>query len=415
VIIGNALEWYDFTLYGYFTVTIAKLFFPAHSPWTSLLSALAAFGVAFVVRPFGGLFLAQRADRWGRKGILIFVIGLMTIGTALMAATPTYAAIGIAAPLIIVASRLCQGFAAGGEFASATAFLVEQAPERRRGLYGAWQFSGQGMAILLAGVAGWLSADALAPAAFESWGWRVPFLVGLVAGPVGYYMRLKLNESPAFIATANRETKNASPLREVFITYKRRVLIGLGLVVGGSGSLYVLFVFMPTYAVKVLGLDLKAALLAPIAAGLAVAIFCPIMGRVSDTVGRKPCLIVSAVGLLAALYPCFIWLQQETSVERLVVVEFFFGLLFSIGGGPFNAALAEMFPPQSRVTGMAVAYNFGVALFGGLAPFAVAWLIARTGDPLAPMYYVVACVFVSFIAAWALPARLETKGAVSVG
>jgi MHS family proline/betaine transporter-like MFS transporter len=404
VVIGNALDWYDFTLYGYFAVTIGKLFFPAQTPGTSLLSSLAVFGAAFVVRPFGGIFLAQRADQWGRKGILLFVIGLMTVGTAMIAVAPTYAMIGIAAPIIIVISRLCQGFSAGGEFASATAFLVEHAPVQRRGLYGAWQFSGQGMAILLSGIAGWLGARALAPAQFEAWGWRIPFLIGLVIGPVGYYMRLKLHEPLVYIAARHHRRIERAPLVEIFADYKRRVLTGLGLVIGGSAALYVLFVFMPTYAVRVLHLDVQAGFIAPIVAGLTLAIFCPIMGWVSDMVGRKLALIVSTTGLLIAPYPAFMWLQHEPSVEQLALVEFAFGLLFSIGGGPFNAALAEMFPARLRASGMAVTYNFGVALFGGLAPLIVAWLIGRTGDPLAPGYYVAACVTMSVIAALALPA-----------
>ena len=193
------------------------------------------------------------------------------------------------------------------------------------------------------------------------------------------------------------------------------MLIGLGLVIGGSGSLYVLFVFMPTYAVKVLGFDLKAALLAPIVAGLTVAIFCPLMGRLSDTIGQKPSLIASAAGLLITLYPSFAWLDHNPSVTHLALVEFLFGFLFSLGGGPFNAALAEMFPPELRATGMAVAYNLGVALFGGLAPFAVAWLIRHTGDPLSPGYYVAACVSVSLVAAVALPGTSRASAAASAG
>lgn len=406
-VIGNALDWYDFTLYGYFATIIGKLFFPAGSEpaWTPLLSSLAVFGTAFVVRPIGGIILAQQADQWGRRGILLFTIGLMTVGTAMIAFAPTYAAIGLAAPLIIVLSRLLQGLSAGGEFASATAFLVEHAPPHRRGLYGAWQLSGQGIAILLSGLAGSIAARAMAPDQFDAWGWRFPFLFGLVIGPVGYYMRVKLQEPPAFSAVRRRRSPGRSPLTEVLVNYRNRALIGLGLVIGGSASLYVLFVFMPTYAMRVLGLDPRAAFVAPVIAGLTVAIFCPIMGHLSDKFGRKSALIVSTAGMLLAPYPCFVWLQHEPSVAQLALVEFIFGFLFAIGGGPFSAALAEMFPVGLRATGMAVAYNVGVALFGGMAPLAVAWFIARTGDPLAPVYYVTACSAMGFIAALTFPAQ----------
>ncbi len=401
-VIGNALDWYDFTLYGYFALTLAKLFFPAQSPGMSLLAALGAFGMAFVVRPFGGIILAQIADQWGRKRILIFVIALMTVGTAMMALTPSYAAIGIAAPIAIVVSRLLQGFSAGGEFASSTAFLVEQAPAERRGLYGAWQFAGQGIAILLSGLAGSLVSRTMSVEHFETWGWRLPFLFGLVIGPVGYYMRLTLIEAPVFARDQSDHSKPRMPLAQVMADYRVQTLIGLGLVVGGSASLYVLFVFMPTYAIHVLGLDFRAAFVAPIVAGMSVAVFCPLMGRLSDRIGRKPPLIASAAGLLVALYPCFAWLAHAPSVARLALVELLFGLLFSIGGGPFNAALAEMFPVQLRATGMAVAYNLGVALFGGFAPLIAGWLIERTHDPLGPGYYVAACVAVSLAAAIAM-------------
>jgi MFS family permease len=403
VVIGNALDWYDFALYGYLAVTIGTLFFPSESPWTSLLSSLAAFGSAFVVRPFGGIFLAQMADQWGRRNTLILVIALMTVGTVMIAFAPTYAAIGIAAPVIIVLSRLLQGFSAGGEFASATAFLVEVAPPSRRGLYGAWQLSGQGMAILLSGFAGSLLARGMTPEQFTAWGWRVPFVVGLVIGPVGYYLRLRLQESRIFIDECARRRGGPAPLLELFTNFKRRVLTGFGLVIGGSASLYVLFIFMPTYAIRVLGLDLSAAFIAPVVAGLTVAVFCPITGALSDLVGRKSLLVVSMSGLVIAPYPCFLWLQQERSVAQLALVEFAFGLIFSFSGGPFNAALSELFPVRLRASGLAVAYNFAVALFGGLAPLIVAWLILRTGDPLAPTYYVAACTLVGLAAALSWP------------
>jgi MFS transporter, MHS family, proline/betaine transporter len=402
-VIGNALDWYDFTLYGYLAATIGKLFFPSQSEWTSLLSSFAAFGTAFVVRPLGGIILAQMADQWGRRGVLIFVIGLMTVGTAMIAFAPTYATIGVAAPVIIVVSRLLQGLSAGGEFASATAFLFEQAPPHRRGLYGAWQFAGQGLAILLSGIAGTLATQTLTTAQFESWGWRLPFVFGLVIGPVGYYMRLKLREPAAFLAARAHQQPQRTPLAEVLAKYLRPTLIGFGLVVGGSASLYVLFVFMPTYAIRVLGLDLHAAFIAPVAAGATLAIFCPLMGLLSDRIGRKITLVVSTAGLFLAPYPCFLWLQHQPNVGQLAIVEIVFGFIFAIGGGPFSAALAELFPTRVRATGMAVAYNLGVALFGGLAPLIVTWLITRTHNPLAPVYYVGACTAISVIAALAFP------------
>ena len=228
-------------------------------------------------------------------------------------------------------------------------------------------------------------------------------------GPVGYYMRLKLREPAAYLAARSQQQTNHSPLAEVLANYKRPTLIGLGLVIGGSASLYVLFVFMPTYAIRVLGLDLRTAFVAPVAAGLTLAIACPFMGLLSDRIGRKTALIISTAGLLLAPYPCFLWLQHEPNVGQLAIVELVFGFIFAIGGGPFSAALAELFPVGARATGMAIAYNLGVALFGGLAPLIVAWLISRTHDPLAPVYYVAACTTISLIAALAFPSRKQLE------
>jgi MFS transporter, MHS family, proline/betaine transporter len=199
-VIGNALEWYDFTVYGTLAVTISKLFFPAGSGTSALLSTLAIFGVAYVIRPIGGLLFGHYADRLGRKNVLFVVIGTMTLGIAMIAFSPTYAAIGIAAPIIMLIARMIQGFSVGGEFATATTFLVEHAPARQRYLYGSWQFAGQGASVMLAGIVGTLVTRGLTPDQLASWGWRLPFIIGLVIGPVGFYMRTKLVETPEFLA-----------------------------------------------------------------------------------------------------------------------------------------------------------------------------------------------------------------------
>src|SRR6476660_9574379 len=200
-VIGNALEWYDFIVFGFFTVIISRLFFPADSQYASLLLTTATFGVGFFMRPVGGVVLGIYADRRGRKAALLMVIALMTAAIAMIGFAPTYAAIGIAAPLLLVLARLLQGFSAGGEFASATSFLIETAPANRRGFYGSWQMVGQGLALLTGALLGALITRVLATEALDSWGWRVPFLFGLIIGPVGLYMRRRLDETAAFLAT----------------------------------------------------------------------------------------------------------------------------------------------------------------------------------------------------------------------
>jgi len=201
-VIGNALEWYDFIVFGFFAVIIARLFFPSDSQYASLLLTTATFGVGFFMRPVGGIVLGIYADRRGRKAALLMVIALMTVSTAMIAFAPTYAAIGVGAPLIIVLARLLQGFSAGGEFASATAFLMESAPAQRRGFYGSWQMVGQGLAVLIGAILGTVLTRSLTPGALDSWGWRMPFLFGLIIGPLGLYIRRNLDETSAFLQSS---------------------------------------------------------------------------------------------------------------------------------------------------------------------------------------------------------------------
>ncbi len=405
-VIGNALEWYDFIVYGYLAVTISKLFFPPGSETTALLSTFALFGVAFVMRPVGGILLGHFTDIVGRKSILFLVIALMTLGIGMIAFTPTYATIGIAAPIIMLVARLIQGLSAGGEFASATSFLVEHAPPGLRGFYGGWQMSGQGAAAFLAGLVGFLVALALTPAQLESWGWRLPFLVGLVIGPVGLFIRLKLTETPDFLRhkRAAAGTRRSLPLAEVLARHKRSLLIGLGLVLGGTASIYVLIIFMPTYAVRTLKLGMEASFMAPLISGLVQAILCPITGYLSDRVGRKRVMAVSVALALLALYPAFLWLNDRPSLGRLATVSLLGGVLISGYAGAVSTAIAELFPVEVRATGAAIAYNLGVTLFGGFAPLIVSWLIAATGNPLAPAYYVMVGLALSLAAILAMPA-----------
>lgn len=402
-ILGNALEWYDFTIYGYMAVTIAQLFFPATSSWTSLLSAFAAFGVAYVVRPFGGILLGYFADLYGRKSVLIVVIALMTTGTAMVALAPSYAAIGLAAPTLIVCARMLQGLSAGGEFGSAASFLVEHAPRGRRGYFGAWQFAGQGAAVFVSGlIGGWLSS-ALSAEQIAAWGWRLPFLLGLLIGPVGVVIRARLQETPDFVSSRTASLMGPSPLAGVVAQHKTIVLIGLALVMGGTAMFYVLVVFMPTYVVGVLHLPSRIGFAAPIISGFVLMVFCPVAGWCSDRFGRRLVMAATAATGLVLLAPAFLWLDAAPDAAKVVAIAVLFGLIFAGYAGPFSAALADLFPVGVRATGISIAYNLGVGLFGGFSPLIVAWLIAATGDKLAPCYYVMACLGISLGALVAMP------------
>ncbi|WP_425127936.1 MFS transporter [Burkholderia gladioli] len=407
-VIGNALEWYDFTVFSFMVVVIAELFFPSFSEYASLLLTTATFGVAFFMRPIGGIVLGLYADRAGRKAALSLVILLMTAGIFLIAAAPTYAAIGIGAPLLIVFGRLLQGFSAGGEFGSATAMLIEAAPRGRRGFYGSWQMSSQSAALLVGALVGTLVTHGLSSEALHAWGWRVPFLLGLLIGPIGYYLRRHLADSEVFLAS--KASARRVTLGEVFAQHGREVLCGLGSVIALTVTIYVLISYLPTFAVKQLKLPYAESFYAVIVGGLLLTVLTPLAGAWSDRIGRKTLSLWSLVATLVLIYPLFLWLDAAPSVGRLVLVQGLLAITLSGYYGPFGAMIAELFPAQVRSTGLSLAYNVAVMLFGGFGQFIVTWLIKATGTPLAPTYYVMAGLALSVIAVACMPRRAPGSG-----
>ncbi len=386
-VIGNALEWYDFVVYGFLTVIISRLFFPAHSELTSLLLTMATFGVGFFMRPVGGIVIGMVADRKGRKVALQLIIFLMTVAIAMIAFAPTYAAIGAAAPLLIVLARLLQGFATGGEFASATSFLVESAPANRRGFYGSLQMVGQSVAALAGAVSGMLITQGLSVQQIDDWGWRLPFLFGLLIGPVGLYIRRHLEETEAFVEVRDAGLEKLS-LLTILRTHTRGVLASFGLVLSGTIMYYVVLIYMPTYAKTQLHIPLSDAFIAQAAALLCLATLTPIFGALSDRIGRRPVMLAASIAYFVLPYPLFAWLQADPGLFRLAVMQIILCSAVAIGFGAISTALAEQFPARVRSTGLAMAYNFAVMLFGGFAQLIVTWLIGITGSPLAPAFYV---------------------------
>jgi MFS transporter, MHS family, proline/betaine transporter len=403
-VIGNALEWYDFIVFGFFTVIISRLFFPAESQYASLLLTTATFGVGFFMRPVGGILLGIYADRRGRKAALLLVIALMTVAIAMIAFAPTYAAIGVGAPLIIVLARLLQGFSAGGEFASATAFLIETAPVRRRGFYGSWQMVGQGLAVLTGAILGTLLTRSLTPEALDGWGWRIPFLFGLIIGPVGLYIRGSLDETSAFLQSS-RGLAGAQGSGTVLASHLKEMLGCLGMVVSGTISFYVILIYIPTFARTQLHLPLDQAFLAQ-SIGLACEVaLIPIFGALSDLVGRKPIMIGALVLDLVVTYPLFSWVSASPSFSALLTMQIILCSLFGVFNGPVSTALAEQFPTRVRSTALAISYNIAVMLFGGFAQFFVTWLIQATGTPIAPAYYLMFGAAAGLVASLALKER----------
>lgn len=390
--IGNALEWFDLVVYGFFAVVIAKLFFPAGNDTVSLLLTLGTFGVSFFMRPLGAIVIGAYADRAGRKAALTLSILLMMLGTAIIVVLPTYGTIGIAAPLILVLARLMQGFSAGGEFGSATAFLAEHVPNRR-GFFASWQVASQGLTTVLAAVFGTVLTSSLAPDQLMSWGWRVPFVFGLLIGPIAYYIRSNVDETPEFLAA---ET-TTSPLRDTFADHKTRLLIAIGIVVLGTVATY-LVLFMPTYGVKQLGLPPSVAFSAVVLTGLIQMIGSPVVGHWSDRIGRTGLMLTSAALMLVLVYPAFAWLVARPSAATLIAVQIALGVMVTGYFAALPGLLSEIFPVATRTTGLSLAYNIAVTIFGGFGPFIIAWLIRATGEKVAPSFYLMFAALVSFVA-----------------
>ncbi|MEY4369896.1 MAG: hypothetical protein RL564_1846 [Pseudomonadota bacterium] len=403
-VIGNALEWYDFVIYGFMTVIISRLFFPAESEYASLLIAMATFGVGFFMRPVGGVLIGLYADRHGRKAALQLIILLMTIATAMIAFAPTYAAIGIAAPAIMVLARLLQGAATGGEFASATSFLIESAPPERRGFYGSLQMVGQSISALTGATAGMLVTQGLTPEQIDAWGWRLPFLLGLLIAPVGLWMRHHLSETEEFLA-AKEDTTQHLGLLAVLREHLRDVLVCFGLVVSSTIMFYVVLIYMPTYAKTQLNIPLKEAFTAQVAGLVCLTVLIPLFGVLSDRIGRRIVLMVAALLYLVLTYPLMDWLLAEPSLMRLATMQVVLCSAIAVGFGAISTALAEQFPVRQRSTGLALAYNVAVMIFGGFAQLIVTWLIKATGSLLAPSFYVMFGATVGILAAWFITER----------
>ncbi len=405
-VVGNALEWYDFVIFGFLMVVISPLFFPAENQYASLLLATATFGVGFFMRPIGGFVLGIYADRRGRKAALLLIIVLMTVAIGMIGLAPTYAAIGVAAPVIIVLARLLQGFATGGEFASATSFLIESAPAHRRGLYGSWQMVGQGLAVLLGAILGTLLTRTLAPEALDAWGWRVPFLLGLVIGPVGLFIRRHLQETETFLEASRAETKRLGFGATLGANLKQ-VVVCMGIITAGTISFYVILLYMPTFVSTQLKLPLHQAFLAQSIGLAGMIVLAPLSGALSDRIGRKPLMIGSLTLYFALVYPLFNWLHEEPALVSLIIVQVTLCCLLGVFFGPMSTAVAEQFPARVRSTGLGIAYNLAVMIFGGFAPFFVTWLIATTGSPMAPAYYVMFGAAVGVVATCFLVERAQ--------
>jgi MHS family proline/betaine transporter-like MFS transporter len=399
--IGNVLEWFDFLVYGFFAVTIAEVFFPVGNPTVSLLITFGAFGLSYVVRPLGALIVGTYTDRAGRKAGLTLSIGLMMLGTILMVITPGYATIGIAAPVIITIARIVQGFSVGGEFGSAVSFLVEHAGPRR-GYVAAWQWASIGLVSVIASLFGVILTTLLSQEQLVNWGWRIPYVFGLLVGPVGLYIRARMAETPDFLAAEKTKTV---PIAELLRRQPLSFLLALGAAIVSNSSYYLLL-YIPTYGIKTLHLPAYTGFVATLVGGIILAVFSVVAGYWSDRIRpRARLMLITAWLFLLTSYPCFWLMDRYPSLATAIFAVGFLNLVKAGYSGVLPSVLSEQFPVATRAVGVAFSFSISVTIFGGFAPFFATWLIAQTGDPLSPSYYLMATALFSIIALMVIERR----------
>ena len=403
IIVGNLFEWFDYTIYGFFATTIAHQFFPPGNEQAAMLAAAATFGVAFVMRPIGAVVFGLIGDGWGRKTALTLTFALMALGTAMMGLSPTYASAGVFATVILVLGRLLQGFSASGEAGSSLTLLFESTPPEHRGIAIGWLNVGVYAALVFGSLAGLADNTLLSPADALAWGWRLPFLFGLLIAPIGFYMRYRMPESQEFLDT--RDHAPAAPVAAPAGS-ARHTLRGIAIVIGLAGFVspvvYLILIFMPGYAARELGLEQTVPMLSTlISSALLVLLLVP-MGRLCDRVGSKP-LIVSASAIGTALVAPLMWhLTHAPSLASLLLLQCSLCVCLATYLPSCGPMVASLFPVPQRALGVGVGYNVGIIVSGAFAPFITAWLIQASGDKMMTAWYVLAGGLISVLVALTL-------------
>ncbi|MGQ3888855.1 MFS transporter [Legionella sp. CNM-1927-20] len=394
-ILGNILEWYDFSLYGYFAPIIAKLFFPTSDKLLSLLATFGVFATGFIMRPIGALLFGYFGDRHGRKKTLAASIILMAIPTTLIGLLPTYQQIGIFAGILLLICRLLQGLAVGGEFCGSIVYITEHSPINRRGMFGSWAMFSAFAGLLLGSGVSALFNTLLSLEELTNWGWRIPFLAGLLLGAVGLYFRLRMPETPNFVTIQNKQQILVNPVNQAFKFAVQPMVISAALVFLPAMSFYLLFVYLPSYMTEILGMSLRRSLTINTISMLGIILVIPWIGLLSDIIGRKPVLLIGAIGFSIFSYPLFLLIQHTTFISVLLA-QVIFAILVSFAYAAIPATLVELVGTNIRYTAMSFPYNLSNAVFGGTAPLIATYLIEKTNNPLAPSFYLIFAAIIMF-------------------
>ena len=404
---GNFMEMYDFFLFGFYATYIAATFFPSDNEFASLMATFATFGAGFLMRPLGAIILGAYVDRVGRRQGLIVTLALMAAGTLLIALVPSYATIGLLAPLLVLIGRLLQGFSAGVELGGVSVYLAEMATPGNKGFYVSWQSASQQVAIIFSAALGYYLNSILTKQQIGDWGWRIPFLVGCMIIPVLFFIRRTLQETEEF--KARKHKPSLSEITQSMLSNWNIVIAGMMLVAMTTASFYLITVYTPTYGKNVLKLSTEASLIVTLCVGISNFIWLPIMGTLSDKIGRKPILLVFTILTILTAYPAISWLVVEPSFSKMLIVELWLSFLYASYNGAMVVALTEVMPANVRTVGFSLAYSLATAIFGGFTPFIATWLIELTKNKAAPGMWMATAALCGLLATLYLYRQAEDK------
>lgn len=404
--VGNALEWYDFALYGYFATTIGSLFFPKFSTFASLMATFGIFAAGFIMRPLGGVIFGHIGDKIGRKNALLWSIYLMAIPTTLIGLLPTYEQIGWLAPLFLTFIRLAQGLSMGGEFTGSMIFVVEHAKTGNRGLYGSWVVFSLLLGILVGSTVATSTCYLLSKEQLMAWGWRIPFLLSIAGGFAGSIMRRMVHEPEQFVQAKKHHKEHSTPVVELFHRHLKTIMYVVTIELTLSVGFYLIVTFINNFLTALLEFDMVTSLMMTTFSMIGMGIAIPLAGWLSDIIGRKPVLITGALAFTFFAYPLFIALEGSftTALFAQISLSFIMGVFFA----PIPATLVELFPMNVRYSGLSISHSISMAIFGGSAPLIATYLIQITNNNAAPAIYLGGAALISAIALLFLKDRFKS-------